>query len=338
VSAEHVSNALKDGHVKALRGVPEASEETIQSVTAIVAQMGPEPVMAALENGADVIVCGRAYDPAIFAALPMLNGFDIGLALHMGKILECGSQCSIPGAASDCMLGTLSHDSFIIEPLNSMRSCTPTSVAAHTLYEKSDPGNLPGPGGVLDLSECRFEALDKRRVKVSGSRFLADEVYRVKLEGAALDGYRSVSIAGVRDPIMIEHLDECLEHAQNVVRDWSGVEGQVNFLVYGRDAVMGMAEPMRDNPSHEVGLVMEAIAEDQETADHLCSLVRSTLLHYHYTDRKATAGNLAFAFAPSDMPAGPVYRFVLYHTIPVENALSMFKINWVEGSYVKAVA
>jgi hypothetical protein len=95
---------------------------------------------------------------------------------------------------------------------------------------------------------------------------------------------------------------------------------------------------MRDNPSHEVGLVMEAIAEDQETADHLCSLVRSTLLHYHYTDRKATAGNLAFAFAPSDMPAGPVYRFVLYHTIPVENALSMFKINWVEGSYVKAVA
>ncbi len=334
VPAKSVSQAFEDGDLTALRGVPDLSLENIQAATAIVAQMGPEPIMAALEEGADVVICGRAYDPAIFAALPMLRGFDAGLALHMGKILECGAQCATPGAASDCMLGTLKPDGFILEPLNPARACTPTTVAAHTLYEKSDPATLPGPGGVLDLSKCRFDALDERRVKVAGSRFVADEAYRVKLEGAVCDGYRTVCIAGVRDPVMIAQLDECLDHARGIVRDWSGADGQVNFLVHGRDAVMGDAEPMRDSPAHELGLVIEAIAADQETADHLCGLARAALMHFHYTGRKATAGNLAFPFAPSDMPAGPVYRFVLYHTMPVETALTLFPAQWIGAGHV----
>jgi hypothetical protein len=338
VTAERVKKVFDDGHLTALRGVPELSHDDIQAVTAIVAQMGPEPVMAALEGGADVIICGRAYDPAIFAALPMLRGFDAGLALHMGKILECGAQCATPGAASDCMLGILEHHGFVLEPLNPVRACTPITVSAHTLYEKSDPANLPGPGGVLDLSHCRYEALDERRVTVSGSRFVTDAVYRVKLEGAVCDGYRTVCMAGVRDPIMIAQLDECLDYARGIVRERSGADGQVNFLVYGRDAVMGKAEPKRDSPAHEVGLVIETIAADQETADHLCGLARATLMHFHYTGRMATAGNLAFAFAPSDMPAGPVYRFVLYHTMPLETGLDLFPVHWIEADNAQTIA
>ena len=41
-----------------------------------------------LEDGAEIILAGRAYDPTVLA-LPVMKGFDTALALHMGKILEC---------------------------------------------------------------------------------------------------------------------------------------------------------------------------------------------------------------------------------------------------------
>jgi len=42
----------------------------------IVGQMGIEPIITALKAGAQFIVCGRAYDPAVFAADPIRKGFD----------------------------------------------------------------------------------------------------------------------------------------------------------------------------------------------------------------------------------------------------------------------
>ncbi|MGD0781559.1 MAG: 3-methylaspartate ammonia-lyase, partial [Candidatus Aminicenantales bacterium] len=49
----------------------------------------------------------------------------------------------------------------------------------------------------------------------------------------------------------------------------------------------------------------------------LCSLTRSTLLHYGYPGRISTAGNLAFPFSPSDVRMGPVFEFSVYHLMPV---------------------
>ena len=55
------------------------------------------------------------------------------------------------------------------------------------------------------------------------------------------------------------------------------------------------------------------MAQNQEDADTLCSLMRSTLLHLGYPDRISTAGNLAFPFSPSDISMGPVYEFSVHH-------------------------
>ena len=52
-----------------------------------------------------------------------------------------------------------------------------------------------------------FTQVDERRVKVSGSRFIPDARYRVKLEGAEKLGFRSVVLVGIRDPFMIAALD-----------------------------------------------------------------------------------------------------------------------------------
>jgi hypothetical protein len=42
-------------------------------------------------------------------------------------------------------------------------------VAAHTLYEKTNPYLLPGPGGVLSLEKATFEQETDRIVRVRGS-------------------------------------------------------------------------------------------------------------------------------------------------------------------------
>jgi hypothetical protein len=284
--------------------------------------MGVEPLCAALDAGCQVVLAGRCYDPAVFAAPAIRAGFDRGLALHMGKILECAAIAATPGSGADCVLGVLTRDSFILESLNPRRKFTRASTAAHTLYEKSDPYHLPGPGGALNLEACTFSDLPRGRVEVRGSRFEPSPIYQVKLEGVRSVGYRSISIAGTRDPIMIRTIDAVLEAVNAQVAgilSADKITGRVFFHVYGRDGVMGAMEPVRRTAAHELGIVIDAVADSEAAAETICSLTRSTLLHYGYPGRISTAGNLAFPFSPSDAKMGEVFEFSVYHLMPVRD-------------------
>ncbi|MBI5112473.1 MAG: acyclic terpene utilization AtuA family protein [Rhodovulum sp.] len=322
---------------------PEATADDVRASTHLVAQMGAEPLVAALAAGADVIVAGRAYDPAVFAALPLAHGFDAGLAVHLGKILECAAIAAVPGSGGDCMLGTLRRDHFLVEPLAPERRCTVVSVAAHTLYEKSDPYRLPGPGGVLDLTATTFAQEDERTVRVAGSRMLT-RPYTLKIEGAAPVGFRTVSIAGVRDPSFIAQVDTILDAARaRVAANFAGTlapeSWRLLFRLYGRDGVMGTSEPLRTIATpHELGLIIEAVADSQAIADTIVSFARATLLHLGYPGRIATAGNLAFPYSPSDFHAGAVYRFSVYHLLTgIDDPCALFPIT-LEEVGARAVA
>ncbi|MEJ2531592.1 MAG: acyclic terpene utilization AtuA family protein [Halioglobus sp.] len=307
---------LEDGRVSALTGAPPLDRSIVASTDALVAQMGIEPIQQALAQGCDVVIAGRAYDPAVFAALPILRGYDPGLALHLGKILECAAIAATPGSGADCVLGILEEERFVLQPLSDQRRFTPASVAAHTLYEKSDPSRLPGPGGTLDLQDVAFSDIGEGRVAVSGSRFVPSDGYWLKVEGARKLGFRSIAIGGVRDPVMIAAIDTVLPQVRAQVETMMPANGgTLHFHVYGRDGVMGPREPLRGNPSHELGIVIDAIAPTPEGADTLCSLARSTLMHFGYAGRLSTAGNLAFPFSPSDLRAGAVYEFSVYHLL-----------------------
>lgn len=329
ISKEVVLKGLKDGKVMPLHPAPQANPELVEETVRIVGQMGLEPFIKALDMGAQVIVAGRAYDPSVFAALPVKEGFDKGLSIHMGKILECACIAATPGSGSDCMLGTLREDHFLVEPLNPARKCTTLSVAAHTLYEKTNPYILPGPGGILDLTNTRFEQVGEGVVKVSGSKFVPSEKYTIKLEGVKKVGYRTVSIAGVRDPIFISKINEIIEGVKARVNDNFRdikIDYRLDFKIYGLNGVMGDLEPVKEIKSHELGIVIEAVADSQEKADTVCSFARSTMLHYGYEGRISTAGNLAFPYSPSDFHAGEVYAFSLYHILEVEDPCELFKI------------
>src|SRR4051812_28603007 len=109
----------------------------VDACTAIVAQMGAESFAAILDgpDPVDVIVAGRAYDPAPYAAFLERRGVDAGIAWHVGKILECGGACAEPKGGG--VLATVRADSFDLTPMSPGQVCTPLSVAAHTLYEKA---------------------------------------------------------------------------------------------------------------------------------------------------------------------------------------------------------
>jgi len=329
---DYLLDEFEKGNIKPLHPAPECTREDIIDSTYIVGQMGIEPFIKALKDKAQVIVAGRAYDPTVFAALAIMRGFDPGLALHCGKILECAAIASTPGSGSDCMFGTIYEDSFVLQTLNPIRKCTTLSVSAHTLYEKTNPYILPGPGGTIDLHETTFTQLDEDRVQVKGSKFIPSDPYTIKLEGAKCVGYRTVSIAGVRDPIFIREVDEIIAAVTSRVKDnFKNLEGyHLNFKIYGKNGVMGDLEPIKEITSHEICIVIDAVAQTQEVANTVCGFARSTMLHYGYNGRIATAGNLAFPYSPSDFKVGPVYNFSLYHLIAIKDPIAPFKQSIVE--------
>jgi hypothetical protein len=322
-----VKEAWKAGKIQSLDYVPELDEQTIDESQNIVAQIGVEPMIDALDKGCQVILAGRAYDPACFAALPIKEGYDEGLATHMGKILECAAIASTPGSGSDCVLGFLGEDYFRLETLSDERRFTKESTAAHTLYEKSDPYHLVGPGGSLNLEKCEFIEHPEKGVTVKGSVFEKAEKYTVKLEAARPIGYRTISIAGTRDSILIGQIDSVLEKVKARVNDLlkkESMEGKVHFHVYGKNGVMGSLEPL-NTAGHEICILIDVVAPEQSMADTICSITRSTLLHYGYDGRISTAGNLAFPFSPSDIKAGEVFNFSLYHIMEIDNQ-NLFKL------------
>ena len=81
-------------------------------------------------------------------------------------------------------MAELDDDGFVLESTNPERRATPTSVAAHSLYEQADPFTVHEPEGTLDLSNARYEAVDDRRcVLTSGS----DSLDAIALHLALLD-------------------------------------------------------------------------------------------------------------------------------------------------------
>jgi hypothetical protein len=304
--------------------------ETIETATRIVAQMGDEPFQKALDLGAEVVIAGRACDASVIAALPIRAGFDRALAIHMGKILECGGAAAYPRHGSDSLLGVIDRESFTVEPPNPDKICSVASVAAHSLYERSDPYRLALPGGAIDLTATTFEQATPRAVRVRGTRFVPAP-YTLKLEGVRRAGYRTITVAGMRDPILISQIDAYLENVRNRVREVYGTEGyRLLFHVYGRDGVMGALETAKEIRSHELGLVIEVVADDPETSAAILALSRSAALHSTYPGRKAIAGNLAFPFSPSDLRAGEAFEFSVHHLVEVDDPLEVFPVEMIE--------
>jgi hypothetical protein len=333
--------AIQEGHLKALDPagpslvMPIPDEKQIHAAANIVAQCGTHTFMQALAQNPDVLIAGRACDTAIFAALPQMLGYDPALSLHMAKIIECTSLCCTPGGR-DSILAELGMADFILESMNPKSHATPSSVAAHALYEQSDPWVVEEPEGTLHLKHAKYVAVDAHRTQVSGAQFVARPSVTLKVEGAVHVGARAVLLAGVADPRMIDMMPSALEEVTQRVQalvpgNWSMVPH-----LYGQGAVREL--PQAHRSLHEIGLVLEFLAPTSNLAKTAASVFKQNLLHYGFAGRLTTGGNLAFAFTPSEIEANECYQFMLYHLLEGVSPEDVFGIEMQTWQFEEAVA
>jgi hypothetical protein len=308
----------------------------LDATARVVAMMGVEPYLEAFKRGAEVVIAGRSCDDAIFAALPIMHDFPRGLSFHLGKTLECASLFATPSMAKETILGTISDDWVQLEPMHPAQRCTPESVAGHSLYERMHPYRQAYPGGVLDTSETCYEQVSGRATRLSGSKFIADPVYRLKLEGAGLVGYRALTIGAVRDPFAINTLDWVLDTIRQRVREQYGQldEGpgkdyEIVFHQYGKNGVMQELEPIKHSAAHEICVVTEVIGRTQEVADLIARFTLYRLLFPTFAGQKATAGGIAM-LRDEVLQGQPSYRWTVDHLLPIDDPLKLFRIELEE--------
>ncbi len=116
IPADFVRGKLRLGKVTPIDGAPPLTEKDIDESDRIVGQMGIEPVIRALDTGADIVLAGRACDTAVYAALPMRLGYDPALCQHASKVIECGAYCCSPAGAAESILAIIRENDFNAQP------------------------------------------------------------------------------------------------------------------------------------------------------------------------------------------------------------------------------
>lgn len=318
VSTDYVLEKYENGKLINMSDEMPVNKEDILNSETIVSQIGIAPVIKLIEEKCDVILLGRACDTAIYAAPCIYEGYKEGLSFHMAKIMECGSMCSTPVAAADVMQGYMYDDYFELRPANPIRKCTVDTVAAHTLYEQSNPYLIFEPDGVCDLSNSVFTQIDERTVRVSGSEFREAKEKTLKLEGVKCAGFRTICPATIYDPVTIKNIDFITDTVTKFV-----VKNSKNTIQKDSYTITFKTSGGGDS---SLGVIIDVVGKTQEIADTVCALARSRMLHCDYEGRKSTAGNLAFPFSPSDIHVGPVYEFSIFHLAKADSLMETSKI------------
>lgn len=334
---ETLIKKYREGKIRALDYAPEIEESVFENADHIVAMMGAEAYVAAVEGGADVVLAGRSTDAAIFAAIPVAKGFPAGLCWHAAKIMECGGAAVVKMEKPEGMICTITDDHFTLEPVSPTQQCSPLSVAAHALYETADPYRMLEPGGEMDLTDAKYESVNERVVRVSGSQF-RPMPYTVKLEGASLIGYRAMALGGVRDPVILEQFDDWFDGlkdhiAENVEAVYGpSIRGQyqIDYKLYGKSGVLGSREPNAHQVGTEVGLLMVTLAKTQEIAYAITGQAAHMVLHHSVPQWEGLLSNLAFPIAPHFWSLGEAYQFALNHVVELDDPLELHPIRFEE--------
>lgn len=323
-----VKAAVRAKRVTPLGAIGDLTEADVDQAAHLVGQMGIEAFQRALAQGADVVIAGRACDTAVFASIPAALGYPMGPTMHMSKIIECCSLCCNPGGR-DALLGTLDGESFILDSMNPIRHATPMSVAAHSLYEQSDPYVVHEPEGTLYVDEARYEAIDAHRARVSGARWEPAQHYTVKIEGSVRVGERAVLLAGSADPRVIANIREVLAGVEKTVRELVPPAADRPYSiyprVYGIDGVFDWGK-LPDTLPREIFVMVECIAASADEAKAVTTVFKQYMLHHGFPGRLSTGGNLAFPFTPPEIAAGTAYRFNAYHIMSVDALEPLFPV------------
>jgi len=332
VTAEYLRDKLRSGKViEGLDGRKPLSKEDIKQTSKMVLLAGVHPFLKLLNEGADVIMGGRSGDICPFAAAAIHNGFPEGLAYHLGKLIECASFCAEPYMGKESIMGTITDEDIKLTAMNPDQRCTVASVAGHSMYERSNPFNEFALGGMLDMTNCRYEQSGEKTTRVTGAKFIPSPQPRAKLEGSGKVGERFIGFAGIRDPYSIENVDGIIGWARSQVEEKYGTDGyHLCYHIYGRDGVMGEIEPVKKTLSHELCIVVEGIAPTKEMAEDIAMIGTRQLFYARLPQVKGSAGSAAM-LVEEVLPASPSYRWTMNHVVPLDDPLEPFVMHMTEA-------
>lgn len=329
------------GKITSLPPLGDLDDATIDACDHIVAALGPEPYIAALRAGADVILGGRTTDTAVIACFALMHGAPAGPAWHAGKVSECGAQCTVHRDRGSGVLISIDRDGFEVEPLTPTNQCNVESVSAHMLYENSDPFRLTEPGGVLDVTDAVYAPVDDRTVRVTGSVW-EPQPYTLKLEGAATGRFQTIMLVGIQDPDVMGQVDvfhdrlrAALYHRVHSTIGAAAGDFDISLRMYGWNAVSGDTPPEGTPPPRELGVLFVATAETQEMATQIAKACNPYFFHFPIAMDKELP-SYGFAFTPADIERGPVYEFKLNHVVHVDDPMELVRTEWVDLRKVEA--
>ena len=182
--------------------------DRIQSANAY---LGAAPIVAALDQGAQIVITGRATDTGLTLA-PMIHEFGwaaddwdrLASGTIAGHIIECGAQCSggncqydwqnIPDMADvGFPIAEASPDgTFVITKHEGTGGCVNLpSIKEQLVYEMGDPHEYITPDCVADFTTIQLADDGKDRVRVFGIKGRpATEFLKVSISYSA--GYKAV--------------------------------------------------------------------------------------------------------------------------------------------------
>ena len=298
------------------------------------AYLGAGPMAEALKAGADIVITGRASDPALFLA-PMLHAFGwamddwnlLGQGTVAGHLLECAGQITggyfadpgykdIPDLARlGFPIGEVGADGSLVitKVAGSGGAVTAQTCKEQLLYEVHNPTKYIQPDVVADFSQVTVEEIAPDRVRISGGRG-TKRTDTLKVSVGYVDGYigeGQISYAGpgalARGRLALDIVRERLQ--------LTGVQSsELRFDLIGVDSLHGAEVSARANEPYEVRVRVAGRTESLREAVRIGNEVETL-----YTNGPAAGGGVtksardvvavASVLMPRDL-AKPSVRFV----------------------------
>ncbi len=298
------------------------------------AYLGAEPIADALAGGADIVITGRASDPALFLA-PMIHAFGwamddwnlLGQGTVAGHLLECAGQITggyfaDPGykdildlARVGFPIGEVGEDgSLVITKVEgSGGAVTAQTCKEQLLYEVHDPRRYIQPDVVADFSQVKVEEIATDRVRISGGRGTG-RTDTLKVSVGYVDSFIGEGQISYAGPGALARGRLALDIVRERLKLTGVAASELRFELIGVDSLHGAEISARANQPYEVRVRVVGRTENLREAIRIGNEVETL-----YTNGPAAGGGafksardvvaVASVLLPREL-AKPTIRFV----------------------------
>jgi hypothetical protein len=271
VGGDDVLDAVRAGNFR-FEETGRAVADLGEAIVSANAYLGVEPICAALATGADVVITGRAADPALFMA-PLVHEFAwplddwalLGQGTVVGHLLECAGQITggyfaDPGYKDVPRLARLGfpigevrdNGDLVVSKVESAGGCvTAATCKEQLLYEIHDPRRYLQPDVVADFSAVRIEQTGPDRVRVSGGRG-TPATGLLKVSVGYVDGYVGEGQISYAGPGALARARLALEIVRERLQLTGVAASELRFDLIGVDSLHGSELSARAAEPYEV--------------------------------------------------------------------------------------